>query len=589
MKKRILAALLAALMLLAAGCGGQSNKANSSVRGGSGSFCVAVGTEPDGFNPFTAQAALSREFFLLCYDPLWRVGADYEPESCLVESYDLSSDGLTWTIRLHRGVSFADEAHTPLTSADVKFSYELFMQYGQNTDDFDGIRSIDCPDDYTVIITTDFVKGDMMYTEVPILPKALWSACSTAPASMDNTAMVGTGPFVYQPVELGAGETQTEWRFTARADYFAGRAYIDELVFRCYDLTTNASNALVDGLADACMDLTDVQLFSLENEVGIETFEVLGPNRGYCELVMNTASGALSDSVVRDAILYAMDKESIYLMGFGDVGQQEDAFIGPRSPYHTDESDRFTLDPAQSAVLLAGSLYQDYDGDGVLESRDNTMELRFRLYSGTEDSWATAAATVLARDLAELGFSIDWITLEPSELQSRCRKGGDWDLCLLSHEGSIDPQDMAARYAGGRNLSGWQSESFDSAYEQLRHCLNKEQRVELCRSLQRTVMDSYPGTVVGYRSTVQAIRADKWTGYGETTASLGGLFGTGSYATYMNLRLQGTEAAEAEAESEMESEMESEDMPADFETDFAPATAVPLETSEERSSVSLPQ
>lgn len=577
MKKRILAALCAAVMLLGAGCGGQSNKANASAQGGSGCFCVAVGTEPDGFNPFTASGALSREFFLLTYDPLWRVGADYEPVNCLVDSFDLSSDGLTWTIRLHQGVSFSDEAHTPLTSADVKFSYELFMQYGQNTADFDGIRSIDCPDDYTVIITTDFVKGDMMYTEVPILPKTLWSACSTAPATMDNTAMVGTGPFVYQPVELAPGETQTEWRFVARSDYFGGRAYIDELVFRWYDLTTNASNALLDGLADACMDLTDVQLFSLENEIGIETFEVLGPNRGYCELVMNTASGALSDSVVRDAILYAMDKESIYSMGFGDVGQQQDAFIGPLSPYHIDDTDRFTLDPAQSAMLLAGSLYQDYDGDDILESRDNTMELRFRLYSGTEDSWATAAATVLARDLAELGFEIEWVTLEPSELRSRCRKGGDWDLCLLSHEGSIDPQDMAAYYANGANLSGWQSESFDSAYEQLRHCLNKEQRVELCRSLQQTVMDSYPGTVVGYRSTVQSIRADKWTGYGEAVASLGGLFGTGSFATYMNVRLQGTEAAESEAEAAPE------DMPTEFDggADFAPATAVPLEQNEE--------
>jgi len=574
--KRTIAALCAALLLLAlTGC--REKKDAGVSRGGSGDFCVAVGSMPDGFNPFTASSALSREFFLLVYDPLWRCGPDYTPQNCLADSYDISSDGLTWTIHLRQGVSFCDAAHTPLTSADVKFSYELFMQYADDAErDFAGIHSIRCPDAYTVVITTDYVKGDLMYNEVPILPESLWEACATDPYGMDNTAMIGTGPFVYEPVELEPGEVQKEWHFTARSDYFAGAAYIDSLTFRYYDLTTNASNALVDGLVDACMDLKDVQLFSLEGVMGVETYEVLGPTRGYCELVMNTASGALSDSVVRDAIQYAADKAAIFSMSFGDVGVREDGFIGPYSPFHLSGEEQYPLSPQQSAALLNGSLYQDYDGDGVLESRDNTMELRFHIYCGEEDAWAAAAATILARDLNELGFDITWSTVEQSVLTSKCRKGGDWDMCLISYAGSIDPQDTAERYANGNSRTGWQSEEYDSIFEQLRTCTELSQKIELCQKLQSIVKQSYPGITLGYLSTVQAVRVDKWTGYQDCLDTLGGLFGTGSVLPYLSVRALGTEAIEDETMPEPA------DLPDEFEGALVetPATAVPVEQTE---------
>lgn len=576
MKKTI--AILCVVCLLAGlcACGAGGSTAASSGEG-SGEFRVAVCTAPDSLNPFAAQNELSKELFRLVYDPLWRIGEDGQPQNCLVESYDTSSDNLTWTIRLRQDVTFSDGE--PLTSADVKFSWELFRQQGANASQiFDGIRSIKCPDDATVVITTSYVKGDMMYGEIPILPKHIWSEFSSSPDSMDNSAMIGSGPFVYQAVELSPGQEQQEWTVAAREDYFGGRAKLDTISFCLYRTAIDASDALSDGVVDACMELTDAQLFVLSGSYGIECFSVQGAGRGHCELVMNMQSGALQDSVVREALLCAIDREEIFRMGFGSLGVYGDGFVEPNSPYYLDASPRYEYDTSKSAALLASSLYQDYDGDGVLESRDNTLELSFKLYS-TDDVWATAAATILTRDMEPLGIEIEWTTLSESELRQKCKSGGEWDLCLTRREGSLDPQDEAAMYANGSSESGWQSDAYDALYERLVTCIDPVEKAEICRNLQSTLLDTYPGAVLGYGSQVQAIRADRWTGYADAAASLGGLFGTGCITVYMTL------APAGEAETTAETDTPSSETPSGPESGTQPdvqepapmATAVPLD------------
>lgn len=570
-------AILCELCLLAGlcACGKEADDAASE----GGEFTVAVCAAPDSLNPFAAQGELAEELFRLVYDPLWRFDENYRPEPCLVESCDTSSDGLTWTIRLRQDVTFSDGEM--LTSADVKFSWELFRQYGKNASQrFDGIESIKCPDDWTVVITTSYVKGDMMYGEVPILPEHIWSECATSPASMDNSAMIGSGPFVYHAPELAPGEEQKQWMLTVRADYFAGAASIQSLCFQWYESPANAADALADGLVDAAVDLTDAQVFALSGAYGVESFSMQGPGRGWCELVMNMSSGALADSVVREALLYAINREEIFRMGFGSLGVYGEGFIEPRSPFYLDSPLRRAFERSQSATLLAASLYQDYDGDGVLESRDNTMELKFRLFS-TDDVWATASAAILARDLEEIGIMINWTTLSESELRSRCTLDGDWDLYLVRRTGSLDPQDEAALYANGTSVSGWQSEQYDALYAQLVTCTEADQKTELCRSLQNTLIDSYPGTVLGYGSTVQAIRADRWAGYASLTDSLGGLFGTGCIKVYMSLVPAGEETTteETSAPAEAETGLDTENTLPDESDANEPAplaTAVPL-------------
>ena len=534
---------LAALLLGLGACGKKQNSGTGSglfAARPEGSFRVAVTDMPDSLNPVMARSETAREFFLLAYDSLWRLDENYEPQPCLVESWDLSSDGLVWTIRLRQDVYFSDpDAEEPrqLTSADVKFSYELFMRHSDYYRHyFDGISSIRCPDSFTVVITTEAVKGDMLYNPAPILPQYLWKDYRDDPEDMDNSAMIGTGPFLYQPQQLPEGEVQEQWQFLVNEDYFGGAAGVAELIFVYERTPANAAMMLVDGEVDACMGLTDVQHLAMEGLPGVDIFDAQGPGRGFYVLAMNVLSEALQDERVREAIECCLDKERIFSVAFGGIGSMGVGFADPGSDFYLDTADPHSFNKEHAATILLNAGYQDYDGDGILENRDNTLELRFTLCTSLSEEWTSAAQTIFAADLEELGIAIDWVTKDTDDITKACRKEGDWDLYLGGRPSGIDAHYAASFFALGSSETGWQDDSYDSLYLRFSETMDHPERAELCRQLQQIVLDSAPYEILAYGCDVQAIRADKWTGYQDCLQSAGGLFGTGSAAVYMNIR-----------------------------------------------------
>lgn len=554
MIKRSLAILcLAALLLSLGACGG--GEAPVLGLGRTEPFRIAVCQLPDSLNPLYAESDLAKEFFLLAYDPLWRVDENYEPVPCLVESWDVSSDGLVWTIRLRQDVFFSDpaaEEPQPLTSWDVKFSYELFMRFSEDYESyFEGIHSIACPDDYTVVIATSQVKGDMLYNPTPILPEYIWEDYADAPAYMDNAAMIGSGPFSYRPVELAEDELQTVWTFEANDDYFDGKSSLDELIFQYEATAVNAALLLADGAVDACMDLTDIQLLTMEGQENITFLPAQGPGRGSCVLAMNMLSGALEDDRVRQAVVSCLNKDRVYAIAMGGVGERGCGFADPGSDAFLDPAaDTHSYNPEYALSLLTAAGYSDYDGDGVLETKDNRLELSFTLYTSSYDSWAAAAQTILATDLAELGVEINWKTTDSRNIEDVCRKDGDWDIYIASRPGGIDPQYAAAAFAGGSSHTGWQSEEYDRVYAQFAAATDAAERAALCRQLQQIVLAEAPWVVLGYGMEVQAIRSDRWTGYEDYMQAAGGLFTTGSVQAYMNIRPWSSKELEARAQAD---------------------------------------
>lgn len=530
-------ALLCLLALLAglAGCGA------APVFFASEPDCFRLGIvrAPDSLNPLYAESDEAWELFLLCYDSLWRLDEYGEPQPCLVESWDQSSDGLVWTIRLRQDVFFNDpsqEDPQPLTARDVKFSYELFMRFSEHCKPyFDGIRSIECPDNYTVVIRTDYVKGDMCYIPAPILPRYRWSAYSDSPRSMDNSAMIGTGPFVYHAPELMEDEVQERWPLTANADYFAGASELEELEFVLTGTPAAGALMLMDGKLDGCMGMTNIETMSLEGRSDVTLIKSQGPGRGSYVLAMNMLSGALQDEAVREALLYALDRERIFSVALGSLGARGSGFADAGSRYYLNPGEGSLFDTVTTQNMLAAAGYSDYDGDGVLETKDNKLELSFDLYTRAGEEWSASAQAVFASALEGLGVDINWKTTDNDDMTEVCGKEGRWDMYIARRPGGLDPQYVASGFAGGKSETGWQSEEYDAVYARFLQAQDPAERQSLCWQLQQIVMAECPYVVLGYVCDVQGIRHEQWTGYEDILAAQGGLFGTGSARAYMQL------------------------------------------------------
>ena len=525
--RRALALLLCAGLCLGLAACGDAGPSPAEYREGP-RFTVAVAQEPDSMNPFVSEDGLAEEFFLLCYDPLWRLDANGQPEACLAEDWSLSSDRLTWTIRLRRDVAFSDGV--PVTAADVLFSYEL-MRHSSTpySDYFDGVTAIRQPDDYTIVISTAYIKGDMLYNPTPILPQHIWKDYEFSPSSFENRELVGSGPFVY---DADAGEDG--WLFRGRADYFGGAPKISELFFRSYGTVTGASRAVSASEADASFGLSDVQLTTLESVPGVELVQAILPGALCMCLVLNTRTDFFENLDMRRAAELCADREWFLSMAAGGAGMTGSSFMSPGIEGFVVPDGLRSYAPDTAFAMLHGAGYSDVDEDGILEYGLRETELSLRLYSSSRDDWAATAATIIAADLGEIGVGVNWRKTD-DPIATVCGDNDGWDMCLVSFRGCADASVTAARFLGEPGkLAGWTSDSFTEDLSMLRAAEDALVAKGYARRLQQTAYDDCPVIVLGYSADIQAIRSDAWTGYEDQLAG-GGLFRTGSAALYMNL------------------------------------------------------
>ena len=533
-KTRRLAALILAFgLLFLAGCGGEKAPGPAAYQEGA-VFRLGVTEQPDSLNPFLADDRLSKEFFLLVYDPLWRLNASGEPVNCLVDDWSLSSDQLTWTVRLRNDVSFSDG--TRLTSEDVAFTYQELMR-GETayTHCFDGITSVRCPDDYTLIITTSYVKGDMQYLGVPILPKHIWSAYVGNMAGFDNESMIGSGPFVRQIVDLGPQEIS--WTFSARANYFGGAPKVGGFKFIYYATATGAGRAIsaAEPEIDGVIGLTDVQLTTLEGVPGTQLTQTYLPESQVWAVAFNTRSAVFQEASLRQMVEYCADRDRIVSMSAGDAAMAGSAWSSPGVDYYYTVNGLRTYNPEAARAILNSMGYSDVDGDGSLEHIGTREPLSLILYTGAEDDWSSSAATILTEALTALGVHVDRRVTE-GPVEDVCGPQDDWDMCMLSWRGDSNVVMAARQFAGSADsLTGWSSENYTATFGRLQTALDRNDARDLAGQLQQIVYDECPYLILGYYSDIQAFRDDAWTGYEDTLNAAGGLFCNDSIDAYMTL------------------------------------------------------
>ena len=526
-------ALCLALCLALPACG---DKNNGPAYAEGPRFTVAVAEDPDSFNPVLAESGLSQEFFLLVYDSLWRLGADGMPRACLAEDWSLSSDRLTWTIRLRRDAVFSDGV--PVTAADVLFSYDLLSRRGAAyADYFEGVSAVRQADDYTVIISTDYVKGDMLYNPAPVLPKHIWQDYEFNPDSFDNAALIGSGPFTLDP----AGGGEEGYLFRARTDHFdgapaIGEPAIGELFFRRYGTATGAGRAVAAGEADASFGLTDVQLTTLENVPGVTLIQAVLPETECMTLALNTRTDFLSAENLRRAVEYAVDRSWFLSMAVGNAGEIGSSFVSPGLSFFARPEGLRGCEPDTALGLIVAAGYNDSNGDGILDHGLRATKLTLRLCSSSREGWSATAATILAADLGELGVEVDWRKTD-GPVSELTRSADDWDLCLLGWRGSPSAAVTAGRFRDALGaLTGWTDPNFESDLALLRSAEDPAVALGYVRRLQQIAYDACPVIVLGYAADIQALRSDRWTGYEDLLAAGGGLFRVGSAEVYTTLR-----------------------------------------------------
>lgn len=226
----------------------------------------------------------------------------------LAERWEVSEDGCTWIFHLRHGVKFHNGKE--LTAADVKASYDRLLN-AENPVRYTSTMNliVDCEviDDYTVALST-------AEPSAALLPNLLHRANCILDA--DYIAEYGTELGLTAETINGTGPYKvTAWNkdelmvFEAFEDYYGGEPATKTIHIEIVPEASSRAIALETGAADIADGLNVEDILRLKETAGfnVNIFEGIGTHL----YQFNCANEYIADTKVRQAIIYAVDMETI--------------------------------------------------------------------------------------------------------------------------------------------------------------------------------------------------------------------------------------------------------------------------------------
>lgn len=477
-KRSLLTGLFAASAVVLAACA--SNTTNTSTTTTSATsnnaFTYAISGDPTSINPITTSDRWGLTVTNMIFSPLVRVEGDGSKTYELAESIEPSADGLTLTVKLKKDIKWSDgEA---FTADDVVFTYTKKADKANNSfkQMWIGDQQIQVVkvDDYTVEFKLPAASAaalENVATEIYILPEHVYKNVTDFSGSDLGVTPVGTGP--YKMVEYKRGEY---FRFEANEHYYRGKAAINEVVLRIITSTDTAKLALQKGEVDAAVvlpsDIADLDKNSI-------TAYPYSENRiGYMGL--NTATQELSDVRVRQAILYALNKEemnkAVYLAP--EYYATPSSILPPNNPFVTTDVEKYETNIEKAKALLAEA--------GV-------SNLTLKLGYTATDKPNTLQATLIQQQLQKIGVNVELAGGDGTAVFTELRKKGStqYHLFLGGYIMGNDPDLYSALFASGQrsNYFQYSSDVTDRLFKEGAVELDPAKRKEIYNTLQKTIAE----------------------------------------------------------------------------------------------------
>ncbi|MBQ3089634.1 MAG: ABC transporter substrate-binding protein [Oscillospiraceae bacterium] len=344
-----------------------------------------------GLNPFTCDNTINRGVISLLYESLFSIGPDFAVESCLAESCQKS--GSRWLLTLREGVSFWNGE--TMTAEDVRRSLEMAAGgqsiWQKQLAPMSGLR---VEGERTLSFQWAEERGELTaLLNIPVVQSG----------TEGETIPMGTGPYLPDLEEGTVHALSENLNWWQQLPLFVSGI----------ELWTSEDSALLISAFEqgkvtlVTSDLTDSD--SLGYSSRYEAWDY--PTSHLLYLGCNTAAGPCRDQALRQALLTAIDRETIVHSLLSGHATASPLTFHPNSPWYD----------SQLADSLAAT-----DDQSALE-RWQGEELTIVVCS--ESSFKTTVARYIAASLTERGLKVSVSALNWSGYQ-QALESGDYDLYL---------------------------------------------------------------------------------------------------------------------------------------------------------------
>jgi peptide/nickel transport system substrate-binding protein len=408
-------------------------------RGADGNVNVLYWQAPSILNPYLSSGTKDVEAASLVVEGLAGFDEKGEVFARLAESIPTVENGgitadltqITW--KLKPGLLWSDG--TPVTSADAKFTWEYCTHPEggcAQASRYVGIKSIDTPDELTIVITFDGPKPNPYQAFVggtsPILQAAQFANCLGAAASTcteQNFKPIGTGPFVVTDFKVNDVVTlaaNPNYRDPAKPAFAtmtlkgggdaaaAARAVLETGEFD-YAWNTQINPEQQTQMAAGGKGVLLNGFGTLVERIEIN---VTNPSADLPEGERSTPKHPhpfLTDLNVRKALSMAIDRQILVDIGYGTAGRPTCNLVPAPEMFASDNTGCIPQDMEGAKALLEASGWVDGDGDGIREKDGMPLKI---LYQTSTNPVRQDFQAVIKDWWTELGVDVELKNIDAS-------------------------------------------------------------------------------------------------------------------------------------------------------------------------------
>lgn len=537
-----LALLMAVVMVTLTGCGGSGSDESGS------SIIIGQSSEVANLNPMIQPRTPDSNVQCLIFDYLVIPDENLNYVGDLAESWDISDDGTIYTFHLQEGVKWHDGED--FNADDVVFTLTALAspeytggnegrvmsivgasEYQAGTaDSVEGIKKID---DYTVEITLASPNAAFLSNMyVAMLPEHILGEESPADWGNDdfNRTPIGTGKYKF--VEWEAGQYISLER---NDEYFGTMPSIENVVVQ-FGADTTLVAALLNGEIDVLYNLPATEIENVEavDGVGVYNYEMMS----VYYIGLNQLDPDLSDLRVRQALAYALDKQTIVDTVYGETATVANDIFPDNHWSHNPDVTVYEYNPEKAMALLEEAGYTMNDSTGYYEKDGETLHLTYDMSTSTDGRQVAALIQqywkaigvemeVIEQDFATLAYS----KLLPNNATEETT-AESFQCYTLGFGVEADPEEYNAYLststgAGSWNFIHYSNPQVDELFQQQLLETDPDARADCFHQIAQIISDDVPwiplynkATSTGLSDRVQNFTADfrginfqieKWT------------------------------------------------------------------------------
>ncbi|WP_066154607.1 ABC transporter substrate-binding protein [Halalkalibacter krulwichiae] len=459
---------------------------------------IAITAQPPTLDTAQTVSAVALDIAGNIYQQLFQLDANYEPTPVLAESYDVSEDGLTYTIKLREGVTFHNGEE--MVAEDVVASMNRWLETSSRAKSLLEGAEFSEVDSYTVQLEVAQATSDVLIlmaaqAQFPsIMPKEIVESATAE--GFDE--YIGTGPYKFnewrqdQYIHLVRNEDYVSLEGTPSG--FTG------------EITAPTENLYFHFVSDHSTRIAGIQTgqYDVADSIPIESYDQLATDAnvelqtfpgGTLTAFFNTSEGLLADQAIRQAILAALNNEEIMLASFAkpELYSLSPGYLNPsQTQWATDAGEEYynQADPEKAKQLLEEA---GYNGEEItlLTTQDYN-----EMYTGT---------LVIQEQLRQIGMNVKVDNFDfPTFLETK----GDtstWDIFLASTGYQLTPpQNLAVT----PDWAGLDDDFVKEGLAAVRSAQSPEEARAEWEEVQGYLYEIASSTVLGHYNGVVAINKD---------------------------------------------------------------------------------